>query len=306
MFVFSMMVSIFCLLLSTFFKEKCKLFFLLIGIVIYSILVAFKGYSGSDTIYYYHIFSENISYKDTAFYEPGFIFIKDLVKFFGGDFNYINYIQSFIVFLSLFLMARKQNVYIVCIYITLCGLTIDFSTLRQSFSLHLFTIVFFLFDNKAISTFISGFFHFSSIFSYVNKFFFVKLKRFIILIPFFLIFYFLFLRRYLDEGDEFIFRSGFSWLLLLVTYSFSFYLAGYRGRQLLFMSLLLYFPIGFRVIAYLLVVEKPKKEMLLLNNKIFIFLFLVVISWLKIHSYSLQSVKYDMERSVILHYEVNI
>ncbi|EMK6668398.1 EpsG family protein [Vibrio fluvialis] len=303
MFEFFIIVSVFFILLSSFFNDLSKNTFIVIGLLFYSYLVAFKGGSGSDTIYYYTIFEQNLSHAETAFHEPGFGLLKDLVKYFNGDYNVINYIQSLLVFLSLFLLSRNQGVFIVSIYISLCGLTIDFSTLRQSLSFHLFVIVFFVIESRPIAAFLSSFFHYSSLFSFINKFYLLSIKRLFYLISFVVIFYFVFLNRYLDEGLQFVFRSGFSWLVLFAVYSFAFYLVGYRYRQLVFISMLLYFPIGYRVISYLLVVDKPIVIPRSFSKKLMLLAFFMLITWLKVYSFSEQSINNDKERSVILHYE---
>ncbi|NVC65324.1 hypothetical protein FC652_19770, partial [Vibrio sp. 05-20-BW147] len=198
LFLWAIVLSCFILILSDFVRIKFIRSSMCYGaILIYSLLIAFKGGSGSDTFLYERLYSSEftftslfLTFSDVLFVSLMYIFKKNLLHF--DTFNYLN---SILVFISLNLLAKRKSASLVVLYISLIGLNLDFSTMRQSYGMHVFSILYFSFSSFGLSFILSLGFHKSAIFSFIsnlNKYK-LSLKSILLIFSFALVFYFIFL-----------------------------------------------------------------------------------------------------------------
>ena len=298
-------MSVLFLLLSSFFKSKLIKFPLsFIGVAMYSFLVAFRGASGSDTFVYVYVYERINTAFAYPFIEPGVKFLFGLMSYFDFSYDVVNMFQAILVFVSLTYLLLRKTPFVVVLYIFFIGLNVDFSTLRQSISLHVFVILIYFFRNQIIATVIAGLFHVSSIFSYVVKIVGAKITflKLVVLSIFLVFFKFMFLDRYLTDGQDFIVRSDFGFLLQTFTLIFVMTLMGYSKRVLLSVFFISFIPIGYRLIFFFLVLTPAEKPKVGFNKVILSFVLIFVVA-LKLYSFGIQSVENDGINSVVLFYD---
>jgi len=283
---------------------ETRFFFLLIPTIIYSSFIAFQGDSGSDTFEYIRVYNSFVNYEDFAFFEPGLYIYFSLLKFFNFEYELVNYGHALVVAMSLYLISIKRSPLLAALYIAYIGLNVDFSTLRQSFGIHLFTIFYLMSSKIYLSAFVSMLFHASGIFALVSKILNIKFT-FINLSVLFLISvlcYYLFLERYLLYGMGFLVREDFGFILQSIFLIFICYFMGYSRKILLMVALFSILPIGYRIVFFLLIIQDVKGPRIVFNKFILCGVLLLFISF-KLNSFMVQSIKNDGERSIITHYE---
>lgn len=305
---------VFMLLLSEVLKYKELILsrgLTIFSIFIYSLLVAFKGDSGSDTFLYLRAFDSYYDYStlsDFGFSDLGFGFIYQVVNYFNLNFDYINYINAVLIFFSLNLLSKYKNNYIVVVFIAIVGLNIDFSTIRQSYAIHIFIIIYLVTKRQSLSVIVAFLFHKSSLLSYIVNLSHTKLSikkalpffsMFSVIFYFFYVFY---LNRYIEVGSTFLFRNGFNFIVQIVLIVLILYLLGYENKILIVCALIMIIPIGYRVFSFFLIMESVKVTNIKFN-RILLFNLTLILFLLKVFSFSNQSILNDSERSTILHYQ---
>lgn len=102
----------FFLLLGALIPVRNQNFYLLLSFFILFILSAFRDISvGTDTAHYEDFFKSielNIEWVRAAI-EPGWVFLNDLVLYFGGEYRDLIVISSFLTLLPVFIVAKKYS-----------------------------------------------------------------------------------------------------------------------------------------------------------------------------------------------------
>lgn len=305
--IFSITVffAVLFLLLSSFCKSKLvNTSFSSLGVFLYSSLVALRGTSGSDTFVYVYVYERiNTSFL-YPFYEPGVKILFQLMSYLNFPYEFVNFFQAVLVFISLTYLVWNKSAFVVVLYIFFVGLNVDFSTLRQSISMHVFVVLIYSFRNQLFATVLAGLFHLASLFSYIVRISTTRINLFklIVLFVFLVFFKFMFLDRYLSDGQSFIFRSDFGFLLQSLMLISVMTLMGYSRRVLLCVFFLSFIPIGYRLVFFFLVLSPAERPRVGLNKVVLSFVLLFVVA-LKLYSFSLQSIENDGVNSVVLFYD---
>lgn len=306
LFFLVIILSCFILILSDFVRIKLIRSSMCYGaILIYSLLIAFKGSSGSDTFFYERLyFSEFtfsslfLNFSDVLFVSLMYIFKKGLLHF-----DTLNYLNAILAFISLNLLAKSKSASLVVLYISLIGLNLDFSTMRQSYGMHVFSILYFSFNSFFLSFILSFGFHKSAIFSFISNLNKHKLsfKSILLIFSFALVFYFIFLQRYMSVGASFLSRGGYGFIFQSLIVCGIMFLLRFDKKTIIITFVVLYFPVGYRVLFFIFVMDYSCLPKLKFNQISLIFL-LIAFSFVKTSSFSSQSISIDGERSVVLHY----
>jgi hypothetical protein len=266
----------------------------------YAILIGFRSNTGSDTFVYQNYFYDR-SYPSANFVEPGVGFLFDVFNVFDVNFDMFIFFHGIIVFIGLLVLLRYKDCLFVAFYIVLIGINVDTSTLRQSLALHFFLISMFVFRHYAISTLIASLFHLSSISSFFSKISSIRFSALSVsaIAIFSFIFYYLFLSRYLEVGQGFLFREGFSFIAQTLFVFMFVVISGYKVSIITFSTFLSIIPIGYRVIFFVLVTSesllRPKNTI----NHLLLVVVMILYSSVKISSFYYQSSFNDAERSVV-------
>lgn len=265
------------------------------AIIMYALLVAFRGESGSDTFVYKSLFDFPIYF--ITFPEPGLVLLFQLFNALGLTFDHVLLLQGFMVFVSLRLMSKKQGPLMVAFYIVLFGLNVDLSTLRQSFATHFVIIMLMGFNSRWVGS-LAVAIHFSSLFSFLTN---LKNKKVYICLLLASPIIFAYVNRYLQESPDSLGRDSYSWIPQLIFAIVFLWLQGLKFIWLLISAFLLYIPIGYRVMSYVIPFTNKKK----INRwRHFAASFLLFIfSIVKVDSYSEQSKANDGSKSVVSYYE---
>ena len=259
------------------------------AILLYALAIFKRGDTGSDTLSYRAFFDNNVY----IFIEPGFEYVSLIVHLFSDDFIYVLFLQSILVFISLFILLKNNSSSVVMFYIATFGTTFDFSTIRQSLAFHLFVLIYFI-TKKRFLLFISSLFHFSSLFYVIPN---ILNQRFMKYIMFAMtpgIFYYA--NIYLSEAPQFVDISLSNIVQFLFLY-FIFYLLNSSARTLFALSLFI-IPIGFRLFSYAIITENSFSRRKKLRFEIAHFL-LFIYCVLKIFSFSYQSIILDEMNSPV-------
>lgn len=289
-------LSLFLITISAgIYKYKLAKFLFIVGIIIYCCLIAFRSNSGSDTFIYQDIYEGNIDYS--VFIEPGLIYLFKVGNFLDLSFNYFLIFQAIICFWSLLLMKRLSGYSSIIFYVIFFGLNIDFSTLRQSIALHFLIITTFYIKSFWPSIVFSSI-HIGSIFS---LFFRTNLKYQIITLGILLVTVSIFFQRYENHLNLYFYRSNNDWIMQTMAIIMYLMLKRYSNISIALIGFFSYFPIGFRLIAFMFPMLTPKY---IFGRYDFIAaIMLLIISPVKLSSYSEQSISNDLEKSVVVHYE---
>lgn len=274
---------------------------------VYAFLIAFKGESGSDTYVYKDIFDNVLSstYYSFPFKEFGSYILFYGLRSFNFSFDYINYINAFFVFFSLILLALKRSPILVIIYIAFVGINVDFSTIRQSYAIHIFTVFFLISDRLYVSMLSGLLFHYSSIIVLAvdklkNKLDVRKVLVFIVVLCVLLV---IFLERYLISGMDFIVRKSPFFLLQSFIIALIFYVLGYNKKVACTVFFISFIPVGFRFLLFFMVVLPYPNKSFKLFNKVVLLSFLLLLLVFKLYSFSVQSIQNDQDRSIVTRYE---
>lgn len=273
----------------------------------YSVLVALKGGSGSDTFEYIRIYNSvlEVPYIIFPFKEVGFYWLLVFLKSNGFSFDAVNYINAFLVFVSIFLLAVKRSPFLVVVYIAFVGINVDFSTIRQSYGIHLFSVFYLFSERMIISIVAGGMFHLSTVISIGIKVLENRLTTSKILIAGGVgtLLCVIFLERYLSQGMIFLVRSSPVFLLQSLVIAFLFYVLGYNKKVVACIFLISILPIGFRfLILFMVVIKFPNSKLKFMKRLGVSFCLLLVLSF-KLYSFSGQSIINDGERSTVLKFE---
>ncbi len=275
------------------------------AILIYSLLIAFKGVSGSDTFFYERLYYSEFTFGSLflTFSDVFFISLMYVFKKASLNFDALNYLNAILAFVSLNLLAKNKSASLVVLYISLIGLNLDFSTMRQSYGMHVFSILYFSYNSFFLSFVLSFGFHKSAIFSFISKLksHNLSLKGLLILLSFSFVFYFLFLQRYMSVGSSFLSRDGYGFIFQSLIVCSIMFLLRFDRKIIILTFFILYFPVGYRVLFFLFVMEYSYLPKLKANQMTLIVL-LMVFSFAKVSSFSSQSISIDGKRSVVLHY----
>jgi hypothetical protein len=261
-----------------------------LAIFLYVLLIFFRGDKGADTQNYISLYVYDIK---TAFIEPGFYLLSQLVKSIYDDFTVVLALQSLLIFFSLNVLLKKTSPIILVFYISFFGLTFDLSTLRQSLAFHSFILLSYNFKNKFYSLF-SVFFHLSSLFGYIickltSKFNLKILLIFITLAGFYIF-------TYINEAPQFINIEVKNLIQFFGVFIIHLLISASNTSKAL--TLLFFLPIGFRLFAYNLLFDQSYK---VVNNLrgLFAIAIIFVLSIIKILSFSMQSIELDLDSSPI-------
>lgn len=265
------------------------------AILIYALLVAFRGESGSDTFLYKSLFDLPIYF--ITFPEPGLVLLFDIFNALGLTFDHILLLQGIMVFASLRLMSKKQGPLMVALYIVLFGLNVDMSTLRQSFATHFLIICIMGFNARWIASLAIAI-HFSSLFSFLTNLKNKKIYIYLILVSPII---FSYINRYMEQSPDSLGRDSLSWIPQLIFVIVFLWLQGLSALWLLISSFLLYIPVGYRVLSYVIPFTSQKRVQRWRHYAASFLLFLFAI--VKVDSYCEQSKANDGNKSVVTHYE---
>lgn len=314
------LILIFFLLLGSVSSKSNNFKFSLgtVAIFLYSALVAFKGEAGSDTYVYYQAylnFSDSyLSFKNySGFREPGFWFLNYLSSKANFDFSFLNFLNSIVIFFSLLLSLKKIGAISLLIYIPFVGLNVDFSTMRFSFALHVFVILYFYSGRVFLSAFFSGLFHSFGFLFFIPVVFkeydFYKIKwyEFLggggMLLVGLLYMYNEFVERYINEGEQFIFRDGAGFMFQTALIFAICIISRLKRRDSFMILFLSIVPVGFRVAGVFILLSTFRTPRKLINVIVLYFL-VFFLYFAKLYSFSIASFQIDGSRSVITHYGV--
>ena len=107
--------------------------------------------------------------------------------------------------------------------------------------------------------------------------------------------------RYVDVSYLYFQREDYSWVLQTAAIFLFLVAKGYGIINITVISILSYFPLGYRIIAFMIPMQVPRYVNG--NRDIVIAMAILMVSPLKLYSYADQSIKNDEQRSVIIHYE---
>ena len=297
------------LIIAGFIKTKIlKNISVYLALSVYSFLVSFRSFSGSDTFVYLNIYSQIEIEHVYPFIEPGLKWVFGLMHFFDFPYDVVNYIQGSLVFISLCFLTKNKSPFVVVLYIALIGINVDFSTLRQSLSVHIFIIFLWLFKNKLLSTIFSAMFHLSAIFSFIANVVNVKLSiwKVVALVCVAIVLKLLFLDRYLAVGQDFVFRTDLLFLIQSFALIFLMFLMGYDKKSLAYIFIISFVPIGYRLILFFIVlspIDINRWSNKTLVGKLLLSVLLMFFVSLKMYLFSVQSLANDGLNSVVLFYE---
>lgn len=297
------------LIIAGFIKTKIlKNISIYLALSVYSFLVSFRSFSGSDTFVYLNIYNQIEIEHVYPFIEPGLKWVFGLMNFFDFPYDVVNYIQGSLVFISLCFLTKNKSPFVVVLYIAFIGINVDFSTLRQSLSVHIFIIFLWLFKNKLLSTIFSAMFHLSAIFSFIANVVNVKLSiwKVVALVCVAIVLKLLFLDRYLAVGQDFVFRTDLVFLIQSFTLIFLMFLMGYDKKSLAYVFIISFVPIGYRLILFFIVlspIDINRWSNKTLVGKLLLSVLLMFFVSLKMYSFSVQSLANDGLNSVVLFYE---
>lgn len=308
-FLILILASCILLVLAEFVKGRLiKNFTRAVSILIYTSLIAFKGGSGADTSLYIRLFEHNLSFVEVFYSFSDFAFVLLFASLSDAGFSFysLNYINAILAFFSLYYIATKKNGYLVVLYISFIGINVDFSTLRQSISIHVFSIVYFYFNSQFLAVIVAVGFHKSAIFAYLNKLKDKKITKiqFFYLVLLLTFFYYFFLVRYLQYGTSFLYRDSYLFLFQSLIVCFFMYMLKFRGISIVFVFFLFFLPIGFRLIFFTLIMDRSSLPNVKFN-KLALGGLLLVFTLSKLYSFTSQSISINGDRSVVNHYMVN-
>ncbi len=309
--LFSFSIGVVCLILvgcAFLRRDFHRRLLIIFSISLYSCLVAFQGVSGSDSHMYLRAFQ---SFSDTyeafsvfGFSEPGFWLINKAAVSLSLDFSIINYVNAVVVFFSLYYISVKRSPFLTVLYIVIIGINVDFSTIRQSLGLHVFSIVYFVFKSQFSAVVVGMLLHKSVLLSYlvnlVNSR--ISLKIVVLAVIVLLFFNYFFLQRYLAQGPGFVFREGYVFILQTFIIVAVMALLGYSKKIIISVALLSVIPIGYRVIFFFLILNEVPYPVIRFN-KLVLSCVLLCLMVAKVASFTRHSLENDLERSTILHYE---
>lgn len=293
------------LIIAGFIKTKIlKNISIYLALSVYSFLVSFRSFSGSDTFVYLNIYNQIEIEHVYPFIEPGLKWVFGLMNFFDFPYDVVNYIQGSLVFISLCFLTKNKSPFVVVLYIAFIGINVDFSTLRQSLSVHIFIIFLWLFKNKLLSTIFSAMFHLSAIFSFIANVVNVKLSiwKVVALVCVAIVLKLLFLDRYLAVGQDFVFRTDLVFLIQSFTLIFLMFLMGYDKKSLAYVFIISFVPIGYRLILFFIVlspIDINRWSNKTLVGKLLLSVLLMFFVSLKMYSFSVQSLANDGLNSVV-------
>lgn len=268
--------------------------FSFIGIFVYSMTVASRGESGSDTFLYVALFEQPGLFR--AFQEPAIPYLFEILRNINLSFQAVLVLQGILCFFSLYLIWKNSGARLVAFYIALFGVNIDFSTLRQSFGLHILVILALGFKHKYLPL-LAVTFHVWTAAGFAA---FAKGKLAIALSLGLGVVAFFYLRQYLDEGLSFLVREDSTWIVQAVFAIMFLHLEGVTTRWLMLAAVLLAVPIGYRVLACLFPFFPIKR----VSPRLAIFsaLLLLTFTYFKLSSFERQSLENDGDRSVVRHF----
>ena len=282
------------------YARRILLFF---PVAFYSIFIAFQGSSGSDTFEYVRVYNNATDYLSFIFFEPAFYFYFSGLRYFDLSYEFVNYSHAFVVALSLYLIAVKRSPLLAALYVVYIGINVDFSTLRQSFGLHVFSIFYLMSERFYLSVISSTLFHFSGIFALVLKVSNINITiKYIIILIFISVPFYFYINRYLSNGMSFLIRDDFGFILQTLIILFLCYFMGYSKRILVIIAIISVIPIGYRMVFFLLIVPHVNLTKVA-ANKVVVCCVLMLFLFFKLNSFVIQSVSNDGENSIVTHYE---
>lgn len=264
------------------------------GSLVYCLLIALRGDSGSDTFLYKLFYEKQVDYL--TFLEPGLPYIFEALSIIGLPFEGMLCLQAALCFYSLIILRKTSGSSAVIFYILFFGLNIDFSTLRQSIALHLIIISAYHVKNSLPAIFLSSI-HFGALFSLLSR---LSMRSFLLyLIPVSLVALF-FIQRYLDLVNEYFIRDDYGWIMQTLAIMFFMYAKGYGFTSTCIAGAFSYIPIGYRLLAYIIPVMKPR----VVNGRsdFIVALVLCLASPIKLYSFSSQSLQNDGDKSVVFYF----
>lgn len=261
----------------------------------YCILIAFRGTSGSDTIVYAAVLNGSIPV--TVFHEVGFQLLVHAIRSVNGGISSLEALQAIICFISLLHISRRNGGAFVALYISLFGINLDFSTMRESIALHLVSIIFMLTKRNSFFLATPSLIHIPALSVLLNRKLSWVSQVFLAIAA---IMAYSVIARYIEYGSEFLFRGSSAWVIQEVSILAVLWFMGFRFRFIFIASILLVIPVGYRALAYLYILQRPRASRKIYQQVAIIIVALISVA--KVVSFERQSIIANGARSVALHF----